>query len=487
MKRKLVYALGLGLPLLLAGCGGGSGSDTTTASTLGTTGVSTGTITGFGSVHVNGRRFNTDDSEVFRGDDRLNRVEDLKVGMVVTVEGDLSNAVATRVRFDEDIKGPLDGAVPNRNSPFSVMGQTVTPDGGSLYDNNINFPIAAGTVLEISGHRQADDSILLSFAERKDPDNINRYKVIGTVRNLNAAAQTFEIDELVVDYAGADVNDLPGGIPEAGQIVEVQDATLGYVPGSLRLAATKVEPRDRLAGRRVQDAEVEIESLVQRVNSASQFVISGITVNTGPSTRFLFGTADNIVVDARLEVEGLIDQSGQLQARKVKFEDNDARIQAQVDAGGVALANRTLTLLGIPVSVPANIRKMEDKRSGGSRGNGSLSLANIQDGDYLEIRGFIGANGAFIATELAREDLRSRIELRGPADVDPVARTVTVLGVTARTDARTEFESQGEDNRVGAARFFDDASRIPRDLRIIKVRWEGTDTSAPAKSVEIED
>jgi hypothetical protein len=139
--------------------------------------------------------------------------------------------------------------------------------------------------------------------------------------------------------------------------VEVQDSSLGYVHGSLRLTATKVEPPDRLAGCRAQGAEAEIESLVQRVNSASQSVIFGITVNTGPTTRFLFGTADNIMLGARIEVEGLIDQCGQLQARKVKFEDNDVRIQAQVNAGGVDVANRTLTLRAIPVrSLPTSER-----------------------------------------------------------------------------------------------------------------------------------
>lgn len=147
---------------------------------------------------------------MFHGDYRLNRVEDLTVGMVVTVEGGLSNAVAARVGFDEDIKGPLDAAAPNRNSPFSGMCQTVTPDGGSPYDNYISFPIAQGTVLGISGHPQADDSLRWSFAERKDPVNPSQYKVIGAVRNLDAGARSCQIDDLVVEYGCADVNDLPG-------------------------------------------------------------------------------------------------------------------------------------------------------------------------------------------------------------------------------------------------------------------------------------
>jgi hypothetical protein len=47
---------------------------------------------------------------------------------------------------------------------------------------------------------------------------------------------------------------------------------------------------------------------------------------------FLFGTAGNIVAGARLEVEAVLDSNGVLQAGKVKFEDNDARLQAQENA-----------------------------------------------------------------------------------------------------------------------------------------------------------
>ncbi|MGI9304969.1 MAG: DUF5666 domain-containing protein, partial [Gammaproteobacteria bacterium] len=54
-------------PLLLAaaGCGGG-GSSPQQQSNAGGSGISSGAITGFGSVFVNGVRFNTDGAVIMR-------------------------------------------------------------------------------------------------------------------------------------------------------------------------------------------------------------------------------------------------------------------------------------------------------------------------------------------------------------------------------------------------------------------------------------
>ncbi|RKZ69084.1 MAG: hypothetical protein DRQ44_03495, partial [Gammaproteobacteria bacterium] len=67
MKNTIIYGLCLSMPLWLIACGGG-GSDGGSESTPTTTsGVSLGTITGFGSVFVNGIKFNTDNASIFRG------------------------------------------------------------------------------------------------------------------------------------------------------------------------------------------------------------------------------------------------------------------------------------------------------------------------------------------------------------------------------------------------------------------------------------
>ena len=473
MKNKIILSLCLSMPLWLVACGGGSSSET--ASSEPATGISSGTITGFGSVFVNGVKFNTDNASVSRGDDSVNDVRELEIGMVVRVQGDIQNRVASSVSFEEDVKGPADG--PATGASFSVMGQTIITDPATLFNNTSLTAIAAGDILEISGLRNADDDIVASFVEKKTkPANVKSYSLIGNVRNLDTSARTFNIDDLSIDYNGANVNDLAAGHPVEGQLVEVKDEFKIYEPASLNLVATKVEPQNRLGNGAVAGAEVEIESIVTEVISASEFIIGDIQVQISSSTRFLFGTASNIIPGVRLEVEGVLDVSGILQADKIKFEDNDARIQARVDTSSAT--DGTVTLLGITVSITSTT-DMEDKRDNVS----PFTLVDIGKDDYLEIRGFIGANQTFIASELRRESDGSKVEIRGPVS-DPVAGTVTILGVTVNTNSSTELKGLN-DERLTASQFFD---AIVKGLTVVHAKWDPfSDTSQIVKELELED
>ena len=483
MKSKCIFGLFMSLPLWLAGCGGGGGGGTdsvsATTSGSGSVGISSGTITGFGSVFVNGVKFNTDSASDFRGDDQLNDVRELEIGMIVRVEGSIDDRIASSVHFEEDVKGPADG--PAVGDSFSVMGQTVITDAATVFNNTSLADIATGDILEVSGLRNANDDIVARFVERKnDPANVNRYSVIGNVRDLDTIGKRFRVDDLTVSYGAADVNNLASGNPAEGQLVEVKDDAKAYLPDSRNLIATKIEPQNRLGEAAAFGAKAEIESIVTRVISGNEFEIGDILVRTNTSTLFLFGTPDNIVVGARLEAEGLINSDNELEAIKIKFEDNDARIQASVDFDGVDTANGTVTLLGIPVTI-TDQTDMEDKRDDVS----PFSLSDIQADDYLEIRGFIGANGAFVATELRRDDNDSKVEIRGPASQkDPVAGTVTVLGVTVNSSGSTQFRGF-DDQPITASQFFD---AIVEGLTVVQAKWDPfTDVSAPVQELELED
>jgi hypothetical protein len=481
MKLNHTLGLAVALPLLLlAGCGGGSGTDSSTSvAPSSAAGVSSGTITGFGSVFVNGVRYNTDNTTVFHGDDQLNDVRELAVGMVVRVEGSIDDRIARSVRYEEDVKGPADG--PASGNSFSVMGQTVVTDAGTVFNNTSLATLAAGDVLEVSGLRNGNDDIVAHFVERKTaPANVNRYSVIGNVRDLDSNARTFRIDDLLVSYASADVNDLSAGNPVTGQLVEVKDDSKTYAPGSLSLNATRVEAQSRLGNAAASGTRTEIEAIVTRVTSSNQFEIGDIRVRATPLTLFRFGAPANIAVGSRLEVEGVLGSDGVLEASKIKFEDNDARILANVDLGGVDGTGGTVMLLDVPVTVTDATAK-EDKRDGVS----PYTLNDTAAGDYLEARGFLGANGAFIATDLVREDNDTRVELRGPASQpDPVAGTVRILGVTVNTAGSTQYRGF-DDQPIAAAQFFD---AIVDGLTLVQARWDPfTDVSAPARELELED
>ena len=471
------------LSLFAAACGGGGGTTGSTSGGAGIgNGVSVGTITGFGSVFIDDVRYNTDAAAVMRSGTSVADVTELSIGMKVTLQGDLSGGVADSVSFEEDVKGPVDQV---NGTTIIVMGQTVLTGPGTVFNNVTLGSINAGDILEVSGSRTATDLIDATFVERKiDPLDVDKYTVIGTARGIDTVAKTFIIDNLSVDYSMADVGDLTGGNPTTGQLLEVHDANKAYVSGALMMAATKVEPQNPLGdpapGIPAPGNALRIEAIVVDATGApATFVISGgIVVQTTPNTVFLFGVATDIALGSALQIEGTVDAAGVLTATRVKFRHNAVRMEALVEA--VDVAGETLTVLGVPVSVPASSR-LEDKRDDEM----PFTLAELALNDYVRIRGFIGANGRFIATELERDNTDSDARIRAVASAkDAVAGTVMLLGLTIATDSATQFRDVN-DAVVTAAAFFD---ALAPGTTTVQAKWDPfVDASGAVREIEIEN
>lgn len=160
----------------LASCGGGGGGGFSPApapadpppdtSGIDRGGVSQGVITGFGSIFVNGTRFDTS-AALFTVDDSPGAESDLAVGKVVTVIGSIDddglNGTATEVIFDDQVEGPID-SVDAATATLVVLGQTVRVDSETVFDDSI-VPngiegLSAGEVVEVSGFNDADGTIV---------------------------------------------------------------------------------------------------------------------------------------------------------------------------------------------------------------------------------------------------------------------------------------------------------------------------------------
>ena len=119
------WAISASVAFALSACGGGGGTTSVSASASpsGAAMVS-GTVTGFGSVIVDGKR--VDDRNVVAGIEREDgKVEaaELKVGQHVEVAHD-GNLVATEIRIRSEVEGAVD-KVDLATSSLSVLGQTV--------------------------------------------------------------------------------------------------------------------------------------------------------------------------------------------------------------------------------------------------------------------------------------------------------------------------------------------------------------------------
>jgi hypothetical protein len=451
------------LVIALSACGGGGGgADGGIGGTggggdggIGGTGVAYGGITGFGSVWVNGVKYNTDNASFTLDDSKVTQAQ-LRVGMVVRVDGSISGATANTVTVDESIKGRVEQVLDANR--MLVMGQTIQIDAQTRFENGV-VP-GVGDLVEVHGLVVSDGTIGAGYIERKTVAATPPFAVKGFVKSHDTAAQSFVIGTLTVRYSGAAVNDMPAG-GWNGQLVEVKGTACSGTPVCGTLTASKVEPN----GPRVNSiAAAEFEGYVAST-TANGFFIGAQQVVVTASTVYEYGVAGDVVVGAKLEAEGSI-SGGVLTATKVSFRDN-VRLEADVStAGGTSLTLNALPGLAVQVN---SLTRFKDV----------ASLAALSTGNHLRIRGRAIGNNTVMATEIERRSTTpdSRVILQGPTS--SVANpSLTILGVVV--DTSTVADSEFKDLRdavVGRAVFFNslavgDAVKARGDLRNGVIRWD---------------
>lgn len=365
----------------IASCGGSGGGSTGT----GTPVASKGVITGFGSVYINGVKYDTTSSGVIIDDSSVT-VDNLKVGMVVKMKGTLNDDGVTGSASSIEYEDSLEGPVANLTATgFSVLGQNVAVTATTVFEGAANLAaLANGQIVEVSGLSNPDGSITATRVEVK---NSTEFKVRGTVSNLGATTFTLTVTPTIaftVDYATAAI------VPSAaalvnGAFVKVKAAA---APVGSTITATKVAIKQ--SG--LEDSSrAELEGMVANFDSGLKtFTINGITVNaSGIALAAGFGNG------TRVEVKGPL-SNGVLTAVKISMEkESDRDVQGTVSDKTAT----TLTVNGTVVTVTATTM-YEDS---GSRHDRMFSFASIAINDKLDVKGFTDASGNFTATRIERQ------------------------------------------------------------------------------------
>lgn len=457
----------------LVGCGGGS--EGTQLGGIEGTGFAMGTVTGFGSILVNGITFSTSGT-TFTIDGQAGTQADLRVGDVVSVLGPIdaggATGTANTVTFDDNVEGPVE-SVNVASGLLIVLGQTVRVDGGTAFDDGVQNcaleTLPVGQVVEVSGFRDTAGTVRATRIECKAAGG--ELEVTGTIEALDTNQRRFRIAALTVDYSQAQLQNFPGGEPANGQMVEVKGAMLNAGV----LVATRVEFKDPSIP--VNDGDrVELEGLITRFVSATDFDVAGQRVTTVVGTRFEnCGSPFNPPLNTKVEVEGTLSNTI-ISAQRVECRvGTDLRVSANVES--VDVAANTLTVLGISISISATTR-LEDKSSADVS---PFRLSDLRVGDFVEVRGGAGATANSIAAALLeREDPENRVELRGITQ-SVVPPDFTILGVTVLTNASTEFRDEN-DAPITAAAFFAQAAD-----RLVSARGTLLNAAIAAEEAELED
>lgn len=396
MKTRIAMAVILlaCIALGIAACGGGGGGGSEPATGTGV--VSKGVITGFGSVLVNGVKFETTSTTVVSDDTNVS-TSALDVGMMVRVSGKLNDdgvtGSATHIEYEDSLQGPVQNLTA---SGCTILGQNVTVTATTIFAGATDLAaINAGQVLEVSGFTNADGTITATRIEVK---GAGEAKIRGTVGNLDAATKTFTLTVMpatatapalafTVDYTAAAV------VPAADALVNgvYVKVKSGTAPSDTTLTATKVSVKK--SG--LDDADkAEVEGPVADFNSALKtFTVNGVKVDaSGISLPVGFANGSMIEVEGKLS-------NGVLTAVECKTE-NESEDEQSRTAAVTAKTDTTLTVGGVEYTVTATTIFHDDSAAQ----DRLFSLAAISINDTVEVHGYLDtATNKTIATEIERK------------------------------------------------------------------------------------
>ena len=399
-------ALPSALALTLAACGGGGSgtppvNDTSGPSAV-TTSNSSGAITAFGSVFVNGHEYATTGAQVVDDDTGATdtRVSALEVGQVVDIDPASNSTAAAPVarllHVHPLVRGDVDAWDSTANT-LTVMGQTVSLASATLFSDhracvsaatNACTPIsdasgltltttgAPGSYVSVDGYLfnsgSGSANVVATLVAIHDTPGGNpgaAYKVEGVVTTTSATvgSASVTIGSLQINLGSAtcrahDKATTCAGAFTVGDVVSAFSATAPTLPAT-SFDATVALQRDRLPVQ-AAGATVEFDGSVSSFTAASggtaaSFVVRGVKVDTSAlaAGTSLPALGDLVSIVGTVSSDGLSVAASSIRilhaARSVSYGFEG---DASAVAAGSAANTFTLTVLGEPIVVSAQTR-----------------------------------------------------------------------------------------------------------------------------------
>jgi hypothetical protein len=387
--RYLWLSAGAIATAVLVACGGGgesspAGGETGSAQTA----TSSGPITGFGSIIVNGVRIDNSAAQITLDDDDSGKDADLKLGMMVEVEADIdssgnpsrANLISTRSL----VQGPI-SAITAGNNQLLVLGVSVTVTASTVFDGPGVGGLASlsvGEGIEVHGLIDAAGNIKASRIERK-PAATTDIRMTGIVESAGSSSLT--INGAKVSIQSANLINLSEGITP-GMLVRVKGTLSGSDIVASKIRQFRPGPTLR------ENQRIEVEGVVTKFTSATNFEVNGVPVSV-PEGTIVQGVVAN---GARVEVKGRV-TNNVLVASKVDVENegieqDDAReVHGRITA--LDMAGKFFTVRDGALTVKWNSATNFDSSSL------STGAAGLTTGLRVEVKGRIEGN-ALLATRI---------------------------------------------------------------------------------------
>jgi hypothetical protein len=354
---------------LLTACGGGGGGSASVSPSTGT--LIAGTISGLGSIIVNGVRYETVGANVLDADDGSTAITTpLRIGMTVSVEQNGTDPVTLRpIAGKILVQSGIQGVASYVGNSLTVAGLPVTTDTSTiLLDANglvTNLATLNNLSVEVYGLPQADGSYLATLVEAKiGPHPV---QVVGTVQSINTSAKTLVLgtsaSPITIDYASITP---PSGLV-AGAVVAVKSSATttanAYSANSLQIRSTTASTYTSYASNysgttRVANERNELYGAVSDKATTSSggnvtgctFRIQGIQVQASS-----LALCDSIANGTYVEVKGTL-SNGVLNSSRIEFEGSTSNGYSDDwnDSDSDGLHHRNLSTLNTATELQAN-------------------------------------------------------------------------------------------------------------------------------------
>lgn len=394
---KRHHVLGIAAAALLIGCSGGESGTGMQASTT------TGEITGFGSVYVNGVRYDTDNATIHI-DGVSSPESNLAVGMVVTVTGSVNsdglNGTANAITAKTEVEGLVFANDVATNNTLNVMGQVINVSNDTKFKSEItgittvDQLVANVSVVEVSGYSDGQGNIYATYIKALDS---NEVKLHGVVQGL--VGNTFQIGSIDITFdASTQFEDMTQDQLANGIYVSVESSNFTGEP----VLASEIELEDFSE---TEGSLYELEGIVTDIANigSGEFAVNGRVVKFDAGTTFEGGDQSNIQLEVKLEVEGTVQSDNSILADEISF-----RVESEVEIEGpvVNIGTNSLevndSVLGTVTIVVDEFTSYEDEVDEDNR---TFNFEDIMTGMNVDVKYYVDSGMENIATSIKRVEV----------------------------------------------------------------------------------
>jgi len=416
VARYTLGALSIGVLAACGGEGSGGGIDIADGGIRGT-GSSVGPVSGFGSVIVNGVRFDTSGlkNEEVESDDGISVEADLDEGMILRVDGNWKpsgEGTAFRLEYDDTLRGPVvvESAwdAVSKTASISILGLVVNIDRQTVI-KGVALPdeLADGDVVRVSGWRLANGEFRASLIRVHSGtgaafDADNEIELEGQVGNFDANACSFEIGTVLVRCNEPNIQF------EALAPADLAGSPFIEVEGNLvsgELIASEIREDDQRRYRPGDIDDIEFSGPVTRdfEDASDSFEVNGVTVNITSGTEFDDGlTVQDLVSGLLIQVEGNYQANGTVNADEIELREANAEVEGPIQGEVNRVAN-TFNVGGVLVQItPLTFIENDDDDSRLTRDE---LLHRLGDGVEVEVDGIERENNGDVFLEALKIDI----------------------------------------------------------------------------------